>query len=351
MTGASIHAIDLFCGAGGLSIGLQQAGITVACGIDVDPACRYPYETNVGAEYLQTDVRDLQPSDLEARWSGADYRLLAGCAPCQPFSSHRRGRDTTGETNWSLLGEFLRLALAVRPDFLTMENVPRVKSSSVFHSMINELTQAGYRIHYGSTYGPTYGLPQERRRLVLVGSLHDDISIPEPAPGGRPTVRKAIGKLPKLESGMVDPRDPLHKARALSDKNLRRLRASRPGGTWSDWPDELLAPCHTRQSGSSFKSFYGRMTWDDPSPTITTQSYNLGTGRFGHPDQDRTISLREAAILQGFPKKYQFVDPSAQATFQTVGRLIGNAVPPPLGRIIGEQFVRHARSIAFSEEG
>src|SRR5690606_35410329 len=125
---------------------------------------------------------------------------------------------------------------------------------------------------------------------------------------------------------------------------LARLRASKPGGSWRDWPEELRAACHRRSTGSTFKSVYARMEWDEPSPTITTQAFNFGTGRFGHPEQDRAKSLREAAILQGFTKKYNFVWKGSEAKFITLGRLIGNAVPPPLGKAIGKKLMDHVKA-------
>jgi DNA (cytosine-5)-methyltransferase 1 len=139
--------------------------------------------------------------------------------------------------------------------------------------------------------------------------------------------------------------DPLHKARRLSELNLERIRKSKPGGTWNDWPVALRAPCHQSDSGASYKSVYARMTWDAPSPTMTTQCFNFGTGRFGHPEQDRAISLREAAILQSFPQDYQFVPPDAEVHFSTVGRMIGNAVPPKLGEMVGRVVLAHIQAL------
>lgn len=336
----SISAIDLFCGAGGLSLGLKQAGIDVVAGIDFDPACEYPYTKNIGAPFILSDVRAVGADELNRLWPPGTLRLLAGCAPCQPFSSHRRGTDTADEESATLLGEFARLVEETLPEFVTMENVTRLLRMQVFKSFVVTLTRLGYALDYKSVYGPDYGLPQERRRLILVASLIGDIQVPRAthSPGEYSTVSDAIRDLPSLIAGASDDQDPLHKARALSELNLQRIRASKPGGTWRDWPEELLSPCHRRASGSSFQSVYARMTWERPSPTITTQFFNFGTGRFGHPDQDRAISLREAAVLQGFPRDYAFVPQGRRPHQSTVGRLIGNAVPPPLGAAIGGVF-------------
>lgn len=341
-----VAAIDLFCGVGGLTFGLQAAGIPVVAGIDVDPACRYPFEANNDAAFLDRDVRDVTPETLELLWPADSVRLLAGCAPCQPFSPHRRGTDTTHEAEWSLLGEFQRLVLATRPELVTMENVPRAASTGVFAEFVEALRDVGYHTAWRSCRGVDFGLPQARRRLVLIASLLGPVQPPSVESAKQPlaTVRDAIGELPPIGSGETDPRDPLHTSRKLSAVNLERIRASKPGGTWHDWPEELRAPCHRRASGKSFRNPYGRMQWDLPSPTITTMAHNYGTGRFGHPDQDRPISLREAALLQGFPRQYEFVQADRPVRFNILGRLIGNAVPPPLAEAVGRTIVDHVAS-------
>ncbi|MFE9528001.1 DNA cytosine methyltransferase [Streptomyces sp. NPDC006631] len=344
-----VSAIDLFCGAGGLSLGLQQAGVRVAAGVDLDPACAYPFERNLRAKFIHENVANVTGRQLEAIWrSRKGYRLLAGCAPCQPFSSHRRGADTSSEQNWDLLTHFSRLVDETLPDFVTMENVTRLGKMTVFRSFVDHLRELDYAVDYGNLYGPDFGLPQERRRLVLVASKHGVIRIPvgDTSKNNYKTVQQEIGKLPVLGHGEVDPNDSLHAARRLTPINLDRMRASRPGGTWRDWPEELLAPCHRKSSGASFQAFYGRMVWDSPSPTITTQSYNFGTGRFGHPQQDRSLTLREAAMLQGFPREYEFVPAGERPSMQSVGRLIGNAVPPAFGRAVGNVIREKVRVIS-----
>jgi DNA (cytosine-5)-methyltransferase 1 len=346
-----VSAIDLFCGAGGLSQGLLDAGIQVAAGIDLDPRCKFPFEANIGAQFLQRDVRDVTGNQLKELWAPGSIRLLAGCAPCQPFSSHRRGVDTSAEAAWSLLDEFGDLVFETRPEFVTMENVPRIASAVVFKRFVKTLRDTGYYVDYRVCRGPGYGLPQLRRRLVLLASRFGRIEVPkeESASSQMVTVRNAIGDLPRLDNGQTDPDDPLHTCRRLSDLNLRRIRASRPGGTWKDWPAELRAPCHHKASGGTFRSVYARMEWDKPAPTITTQSHNFGTGRFGHPEQDRAISLREAAVLQGFPARYHFVEPGAKVEFAPIGRLIGNAVPPPLAKAIGLTLTAAAESVLLED--
>lgn len=340
---ARLSAIDLFCGAGGLSYGLQTAGIPVMAGIDIDPDCRYPFEFNIDAAFLQEDVANISAEQLTPLWLKGSVRVLAGCAPCSPFSPYRRGADTSREKQWPLLAEFGRIVEETMPEIVTMENVPRIGSSPVFKAFVKTLEGAGYHVNWRSCHGPDYGLAQGRRRLVLLASRLGPIEVPEAAAGVSKvaTVRARIGKLPPIQAGGQDPRDPLHTARALSDINLRRIRASTPGGTWKEWPKSLRAPCHQRTTGATFRNVYARMEWDKPSPTITTLAHNFGTGRFGHPEQDRPISLREAAMLQGFPRRYRFVKPRERIVFDRLGRLIGNAVPPPLAKAVGAAIVDH----------
>lgn len=343
-----ISAVDLFCGAGGLSAGLQQAGVLVVGGVDIESSCAYPFETNIHAPFLEMDVKDVTAAHLEPLWVPGTLRMLAGCAPCQPFSAYRRGQDTSNEEQWPLLREFGRLVREVKPDLVTMENVPRIGTSAVFEEFVEGLEAEGFEVDWKSVYGPRYGLPQHRRRMVLLASRLGSIKVPA---GDRDeqsylTVRDAISVLPAVASGDSDPIDVLHTARKLSPLNIERIQASTPGGTWLDWPEELRSPCHTKATGASFKNVYARMEWDKPSPTITTLSNNFGAGRFGHPEQDRSITLREAALLQGFPRDYRFLRPGQKLNASATARLIGNAVPPPIARAIGEAVsvhVDHAR--------
>jgi DNA (cytosine-5)-methyltransferase 1 len=343
MPDPNVCAIDLFCGVGGLSHGLQEAGVSVVAGIDIDPSCRYPFETNIDAAFLGLDIRNVTAAHLDRLWPEGSVRVLAGCAPCQPFSPHRRGKDTSEDDDWSLLREFQRLILQTLPEIVTMENVPRAGSTEIFREFVAAIEAAGYTVSWGSRRGVDYGLPQSRRRLVLLASLLGPIELPAGHLQGRSprTVRDAIKDLPAIKSGEADPHDPLHTSRTLSPVNMQRIRASSPGGTWEDWPEELRAPCHRRKSGATFRNVYARMEWDKPAPTITTLAHNFGTGRFGHPEQDRPISLREAALLQGFPRRYAFVRDGERVSFDRIGRLIGNAVPPPLGRAVGVAIVDH----------
>jgi DNA (cytosine-5)-methyltransferase 1 len=339
-----INAVDLFCGVGGLSFGLATAGVRVCAGVDIDANCEYAYEKNIKAPFLLRDIREVTGEEILALFPRRGLKLLAGCAPCQPFSTHMRGADTSGDVKWTLLDEFGRLVEEVNPELVTMENVTGIARTPVFKRFVAKLEELEYHVAFSSCYGPKFGLAQHRRRLVLLASRLGPVEKLEGTTKNFvPSVRQIIGQLPKLDAGSTDPKDPLHKARELTPLNLKRIKASKPGGTWRDWPESLRAECHRRESGASFQSVYARMEWDSPAPTITTQAFNFGTGRFGHPDQHRAITLREAAMLQGFPKRYSFVSKGAKVHFVSLGRLIGNAVPPPLGTAIGKKFTQHVK--------
>jgi len=333
-----IEGVDLFCGVGGLSCGLAAQGVRIVAGLDVDPACQYPYEANhEGAKFLLRDVATVTGEELNELWSPGVVRLLAGCAPCQPFSSYAN-TATVDKAKWRLLGEFARLVDESRPDLVTMENVPRLQKAQPFKSFLRALKRGGYQVAYNVLNAADFGAPQQRKRLVLVASRLGPVSVPEPThkgPENWVTVRQAVGHLKKLKDGQACHDDPLHVASALSGLNRARIRASKPGGTWRDWPRELVAACHQRESGKHSAGVYGRMEWDKPAPTMTTLCNGYGNGRFGHPEQHRGISLREAAIFQSFPENYRFTRKGESVVIKTVGRLIGNAVPPKLGEAVG----------------
>ncbi|MEZ8410476.1 DNA cytosine methyltransferase [Vibrio splendidus] len=334
-----INAVDLFCGAGGLTHGLERAGINVIAGYDVEESCRFAYESNNQAKFINKDVTKLHKEEIDALLSGSDYTLLAGCAPCQPFSTYSRTTNTVGtnDKRWDLLNSFGRLISEVKPDFVTMENVPGLISQSVFEDFLQVLTQAGYLYDYRVIFCPDYGMAQTRKRLMLIASRDKKIQLPSPThtPDIYVTVADVIASLPPLSAGQKLDEDPLHRSSTLSPINLKRIQASSPGGSWLDWPEDLRAACHRKDSGKTFPSVYGRMSWDKPSPTITTQCNGYGNGRFGHPEQDRAISLREAALLQSFPQEYQFTSPDENRSIGVLAKMIGNAVPVTLGEIVG----------------
>lgn len=341
-----VVCVDLFCGAGGLTQGLRQAGVKVVAGVDLDPACKHPYESNHdGIRFHLANVAELEPAVLDEWFGNARVRVLAGCAPCQPFSSYafRYKKRNEGDDRWRLLNHFGRLVsdMKPRPDIVTMENVPAVIKHPVFKRFRDTLMALGYKVWAEVIHCTSYGLPQRRRRAVLLASLHGDIKLCEARFSEPRTVKDVIKSLPVLRHGGIDKNDRLHAASKLSPLNLERIQASKPGGTWRDWPQHLVAECHKRKSGRTYPGVYGRMKYGEPAPTLTTQFYGFGNGRFGHPTQARGISLREGAVLQGFPLDYSFVPNDVPIQFRSLGRLIGNAVPVDLGRAIGESIIGH----------
>ena len=337
-----IACVDLFCGAGGLTHGLVLEGIPVTAGIDMDSACKFPYETNNKAKFINSDISKITTDVLNTLFGDVDLKILAGCAPCQPFSTYAHRYDIDiKDGKWSLLYEFARLVKSTKPDIITMENVPAVLKHKVFKDFVDTLKSLGYKVWFDIVDSSKYGVPQTRRRTVLLASIHGEIKLAKSSLKKPKTVRESIGHLPKLKAGESAPTDKLHVSARLSSKNLLRIRASRPGGTWKEWPKHLVADCHQAESGRTYSGVYARMEWDKPAPTMTTQCYGFGNGRFGHPEQDRAITLREAAIIQSFPNEYAFIPIEGEVNFKVLGRLIGNAVPVELGRAIARSIKLH----------
>ena len=317
----------------------------MTAGIDLDPACRFPYEVNNKATFVQKDISTVTTTELNELFGKAEIKILAGCAPCQPFSTYAQRYELDGKDGkWGLLYEFARLAKGTQPDVITMENVPTVAKHVVFHDFVDSLKRLGYNVWFDVVDCSQYGVPQTRRRMVLLASKRGAIKMVEPSGQEPKTVRQAIGHLRPLSAGESAPRDKLHASSALSAKNLQRIKASKPGGTWRDWPEHLVADCHRTSSGKTYPGVYGRMEWDKPAPTMTTQCYGFGNGRFGHPSQHRAISLREAALIQSFPRGYNFIETGEEVNFTALGRLIGNAVPVDLGRAIARSINEHLAS-------
>ncbi|CSE30987.1 TPA: DNA cytosine methyltransferase [Shigella sonnei] len=337
----TVKVIDLFCGAGGLTHGLQLAGLDVVAGIDLEGECRFPYERNNKSKFIEQDIAKVTKEELLRLYGDASVKVLAGCAPCQPFSKYTQGKDKADDKKWPLLYEFERLIREVSPEIVTMENVPDVTKHKVYNDFYNSLLKLGYYVWASKIDCVEYGIPQNRSRHVLLASKLGAIELVKRDDVILKTVRDAIGNLPPLEDGQTDPNDILHRASKLNPINKKRIIHSVPGGTWKDWPKELVAACHMKSSGKGYASVYGRMSWDKPSPTITTLCYGFGNGRFGHPEQHRAISLREAALLQTFPMDYIFVEDKNKFVIRSIGKMIGNAVPVELGKAIGQSIKNH----------
>lgn len=344
---ANTKVVDLFCGIGGLTHGLISEGLDVIAGVDNDDSCRYGYEYNNEARFILQDIQDFTTEDLSHLYGDKTdiITVLVGCAPCQPYS--KLNLKKTAQEELEPIEKFAQLIADFKPDIVSMENVPglsNTKKHPVFQRFLDTLMENGYSFSFENIDVSRYGVPQRRRRLVLLASLHGEISlIPKTHADNLVTVRDAIGGLEPIGHGEISPVDQLHRARKLSPINLERIRATpQDGGSSSSWDEHLVLECHKRKSGKTYKrSVYGRMKWDEPGPTMTTQCVGLGNGRFGHPEQDRAISVREAALLQTFPHDYQFVDPEKPFYTKHVAKFVGNAVPVRLGAVIGKSIKNH----------
>ena len=339
-----LAAIDMFCGAGGLTHGLKLSGINVIAGFDIDETCKYAYEENNQAKFISKDIRQISGKEILDFFPDNSEKIMVGCAPCQTFSMHtHKVSDRDKDQKWGLITEYLNKILEVQPSIVSMENVAGITKYPIFTNFVSSLESEGYSVSYQIVFCPDYGISQTRRRLVLLASKYGPIYLIKPTHNkdNYLKVKDIIGNLPAIKDGEVDENDSLHFAASLSPLNKKRMRASKPGGSWMDWPKSMRADCHKKESGSSYKSVYARMAWDAIAPTITTQFYNFGSGRFGHPSQDRALSVREGALIQTFPLTYKFVPHGETVKKNTVCRMIGNAVPVRLGQVIGESILQH----------
>jgi len=345
-----IEAIDLFCGIGGLTYGLQEAKIKVIAGLDNDKSCEYSYTKNNITKFICKDVSKYNFEVMKKMYSKGSIKVLAGCAPCQTFSSHAfKVKDKESDKRWNMIDHFLRGIKEIEPDIISMENVRGITRTEIFSKFVTSVQSMGYKVSYKVINCADYGIPQNRNRLVFLASKLGDIAIPTKTHSkeNRVTIKEIIKDLPKIKSGETHQKDKVHVSRNLMDINIKRIKQSKPGGTWRDWDKKLLPNCYRKASGQTYSTVYGRMSWDKVSPTITTQFSSYGSGRFGHPEQDRAISIREGALLQTFPKEYDFGE---EIRTVEVSRHIGNAVPPELGQVIGETIVKHIGEVKHASK-
>ena len=349
----SYSVVDLFCGIGGLSHGFVKEKFNVVAGIDFDKSCEYAYEKNNNTKFIHADLTKYSSKEIKKLFPKKSVKILVGCAPCQAFSTYTQGKKRNDK--WKLLYSFGNIIWDIKPDIVSMENVPNLlkyKNGIVFQDFLSVLYANNYSVDFKVIDAKNYGVPQRRKRLILIASRIGHIAIPKKTHYKKRliTVRKAIGKLPEIKHGEIHPNDKLHRARKLSPLNVRRIRATPQGGGWNDWKDKtLLLDCHKKESGKSYRSVYGRMKWDDVAPTLTTQCTGLGNGRYGHPEQDRAISLRESSILQSFPKKYKFIDPKGNFNPSIIEQHVGNAVPVKLGKAIAKNIKKHLQENAWGK--
>lgn len=336
--------IDSFCGAGGLGLGLQRAGFDIRLSFDIDDLCIKTIKKNnkyFNHPAIAADISDmLNGKVLEiCNMERGELFLLAGGPPCQGFSIQRRGSDVDPRNQ--LVFKYAKLVDELYPRYFVMENVTGIagkRGKTILEQLIDELGNIGYEVHINLLDAQDYGAPQRRKRYIIVGERSDmGVHYEYPKSGGvHHTVRDAIGSLPEPPMDGSDyPGMPLHRRDKLSDVNLKRIQALKPGQGREFLPDELLADCHKIDSSViGYRNVYGRMSWDEVAPTITARFDSFTRGKFGHPDQDRSISLREGALLQTFPEDFYFCGNKVD-----VARQIGNAVPPILAEQIGRSIL------------
>lgn len=351
---SAYFAADLFCGGGGLTQGLKDAGFNVVAGVEVDTVAAATYRANHPSVKLFTeDIRKISGQDLLASSPANRIDLIAACPPCQGFSS-LTSKYKRNDTRNELIFEFVRLVKDIRPSTIMMENVPGLangRGKSFFTEAVEEFQKLGYFVDFKICDVADYGVPQHRRRLVLLGSLDHEIHVANALYGDKTsllplrTVRDTLNGLPEptvfcaktAEGGPLCTK--WNVVRKISTLNIERLKSLPAESDRRALPEKLRPTCH-KSNDSGFSNVYGRMRWDYPSPTITGGCTTLSKGRFGHPEKNRTISVLEAALLQTFPENYIFPTPSIDA----VCKIIGNALPPRFAEIMASQCMNILRA-------
>ena len=335
-----IDVIDLFSGCGGMSAGFAAANalgpfFKLVAAADIDPVANRTYEANLGVRPHAADVSQLARDERRLQdWIRRTDRrpshplVFIGCAPCQGFSSHRNSNGLRDPRN-SLVIDFARIARSLKPDVVIMENVPEILTEAywgVLQAARETLVGSGYRVHVSVHNMAGFGLPQERFRALVVAMRRPFTPVLDFLTRDRfRTVRQAIGWLPAVGAGQVHPEDAMHYSAGHAESTLRTIRAvAKDGGNRpANVGPECLRRIARRQGRGAYEDVYGRLRWDRPAITITAYARNPASGRFVHPEQDRGLTVREAALLQGFPPDYWFAG-SLDQRF----RQIGNAVPP-----------------------
>ena len=353
-----IRVYDFFSGCGGTSVGFRQAGIEHALAVDSCPDAIGTFQKNFpGASVINDPIETIDARRIEAYYGkGAEVMLFCGCAPCQPFTKQKTNakREASEDDRRGLLTHFAALVHACLPELVFVENVPGLKKISIedggpFSAFVEQLKGDDYYVDFGMIAAKDYGAAQVRRRLVLLASRLGSISFPAPTHGPKRakayvTVRDVIADLPAVEHGTEHPdkrRYPNHRAAQLSPLNLERIRHTGTNGR-RDWPDSLLPKCYAKKKNgeryNGHSDCYTRLAWAEPAPGLTTRCISYSNGRFGHPEQDRAITVREAARLQGFPNNFVFT-----GSLNSMARQIGNAVPVQVAKAFGLHFIKHVR--------
>ncbi|WP_084633453.1 DNA cytosine methyltransferase [Acetobacterium wieringae] len=335
-----IKVYDFFSGCGGASSGFQKAGFEIALGIDIDSDAAETFSQNFPeAAFINKDIRSLTPEDICEYVDKESKKLFCGCAPCQPFSKQNRNKSGD-DVRINLLDEFYRFIEFYLPDYLFIENVPGIQKfemgGSPLENFVSKLKECGYRIKTQVITASDYGVPQIRKRLILIGALNKEVYFPAPTHGENRSQPETVFsdwvyELPLLEAGETDPDDPDHCAAALTEKNLMRIKATPEGGSRTDWSDNLKLDCHKNHVGHT--DVYGRLSRNKKCSTLTTKCISYSNGRYGHPVENRALSVREAACLQTFDRTFTFAGKLGSKAKQ-----VGNAVPPLLAYNFGIVF-------------
>ena len=353
-----VKVFDFFCGCGGASSGFRSSGMDIVFGLDNDADAEQSFRLNFpDATFIGDDIADVPESALDSvvdAFQGHPL-LFNACAPCQPFSRQRRKKSTSDDGRTRLLEHVLRFVGRYRPELIFSENVPGLRDGSggreIFERLVDTLQQMGYATTHNVIRSQEYGVPQHRARLVLLASVFGPVTFATRTHGADtphtrlPTVGKWISALPAIAAGEEHPSVPNHRAAKLSPLNLRRIRFTPPGGGWQDLPSELM-PRSRRSGFGGFTDVYGRLKWDAPAPALTTRCISFSNGRFGHPFQDRAISVREAACLQTLPLGFVLA-----GSLNSQARQVGNAVPALLAERFGECFANHLAGIDDDARG
>ena len=351
-----IHVYDFFCGCGGTSAGFRAAGLEIRVGIDLDPDAQRTFEENFPeAIFLRRDIHNLPVEVLNHLIVRAvdTVNLCCCCAPCQPFSRQDKNPENRA-VEAGLLYEFANFVEFCLPDLIFLENVPGIQNVDAtigpFANFVSFLKYLGYSVTFDVIESKNYGVPQQRRRLILVASRLGPISLPLETHGpgtanpAYSTVWEWISHFPPIAAGETHPDVPNHRAAQLSETNLIRIRATPLGGGRLDWPEELMLECHLGEY-HGHTDVYGRMHKDKPATGLTTRCISLSNGRFGHPEQDRAVSVREAASIQTFPDDFVFL-----GSLNSMARQIGNAVPVTLAQVFGEMFLTNFDPVVVPQD-
>lgn len=342
-----IRVFDFFSGCGGTSQGLSNAGLDVVFGLDQDKDSINTFKANFpNATTINADIKSIEPEHLRDTINAVERPFLfCGCAPCQPFSKQNSNKKSC-DSRRELLNEFERFVVFWKPEFVIVENVPglqNVKDSVVLKNFKKTLDSLGYNYTHNVLSCSDYGVPQKRERFILIASNICNPKLPEATHGPNKIpyscVKDWISNLPPIKHGEKCKIDPDHQAAKLTPLNLKRIISTPEGGDRSSWPDELILECHKSHKGH--KDVYGRLSWNKIASGLTTRCTSYSNGRFGHPEQDRALSLREAALLQTFPRTFKFT-----GAFTSKARQVGNAVPPKMAEALGKSVLTSFKETA-----